>query len=297
MRCHLHYLTGRAEERLTFDLQREIAAPHGLHRPAGKRGVERFMKHYFLVAKDVGDLTRIFCAALEEQQPSASRGSRLAALGRSRAAQARRLSPSTGERLDVADDRRLQARPGRPDPRCSTSPQEHDLDIHPTALRLVTQIAAPDRSATAQRSRGEPPVPGDPDLAQGPGDDAAAHERGRRVRPLHPRFRPRRRADAVRHVPRLHGRRAHASARSASCTQIESGTLKDDHPLATDDDARASCRGRVLYLAMLLHDIAKGRGGDHSRAGRRGRAAARPAARAVAPRRPRQSPGWCATTC
>ena len=28
-------------------------------------GVERLMKRYFLVAKDVGDLTRIFCTSLE----------------------------------------------------------------------------------------------------------------------------------------------------------------------------------------------------------------------------------------
>ena len=34
----------------------------------GSRGVERFMKHYFLVAKDVGDLTRIFCAASKTSQ-------------------------------------------------------------------------------------------------------------------------------------------------------------------------------------------------------------------------------------
>ncbi len=32
------------------------------------KDVERFMKHYFLVAKDVGDLTAILCAALEDQQ-------------------------------------------------------------------------------------------------------------------------------------------------------------------------------------------------------------------------------------
>ena len=31
----------------------------------GLRAVERFMKHYFLVAKDVGDLTTILCSALE----------------------------------------------------------------------------------------------------------------------------------------------------------------------------------------------------------------------------------------
>src|SRR5436190_17455326 len=65
VRCHLHYLAGRAEERLTFDLQAEIGGRMGYTDHAGTRGVERFMKDYFLVAKDVGDLTRIFCAILE----------------------------------------------------------------------------------------------------------------------------------------------------------------------------------------------------------------------------------------
>ena len=35
---------------------------------SGLSAVERFMKHYFLVAKDVGDLTAIVCAALEARQ-------------------------------------------------------------------------------------------------------------------------------------------------------------------------------------------------------------------------------------
>ncbi len=67
VRCHLHYLTGRAEERLSFDVQPELAKRLGYTDPSLHRAVERFMRSYFLVAKDVGDLTRIFCAALEEQ--------------------------------------------------------------------------------------------------------------------------------------------------------------------------------------------------------------------------------------
>jgi len=67
IRCHMHFLTGRAEERLSFDLQRDIAARLGYDDRVGMRSVERFMKHYFLMAKDVGDLTLIICAALEEQ--------------------------------------------------------------------------------------------------------------------------------------------------------------------------------------------------------------------------------------
>ncbi len=67
VRVHLHYLVGRAEERLSFDVQPELAPRLGFTGDNPRRAVEAFMRDYFLVAKDVGDLTRIFCAALEEQ--------------------------------------------------------------------------------------------------------------------------------------------------------------------------------------------------------------------------------------
>src|SRR5215218_6445415 len=68
VRCHLHFATGRAEERLGFDLQRQIAQRIGMSGRQGLSAVERFMKAYFLVAKDVGDLTAIVCAELEARQ-------------------------------------------------------------------------------------------------------------------------------------------------------------------------------------------------------------------------------------
>src|SRR5438309_2090146 len=68
VRCHMHFLAGRAEERLSFDTQRDIAVRLGYTEHPGLRDVERFMKHYFLIAKDVGDLTAILCAELEDQQ-------------------------------------------------------------------------------------------------------------------------------------------------------------------------------------------------------------------------------------
>ncbi|EPG43739.1 [protein-PII] uridylyltransferase, partial [Brucella ovis IntaBari-2009-88-3] len=68
VRCHMHFATLKAEERLSFDIQPEIAQRLGYTAHPGQNYVERFIKHYFLVAKDVGDLTRIICAALEEQQ-------------------------------------------------------------------------------------------------------------------------------------------------------------------------------------------------------------------------------------
>src|SRR6476619_5545396 len=68
VRCNLHFYSGRAEERLSFDLQREIAVRLGYTSHPGMQDVERFMKHYFLIAKDVGDLTAILCARLEERE-------------------------------------------------------------------------------------------------------------------------------------------------------------------------------------------------------------------------------------
>src|SRR6187549_3764413 len=68
VRCHMHFVMKRAEERLSFDIQREIAVRLGYTAHPGMRDVERFMKHYFLVAKDVGDLTAILCAGLEERE-------------------------------------------------------------------------------------------------------------------------------------------------------------------------------------------------------------------------------------
>src|SRR5579871_1156798 len=68
VRVRLHYLVNRAEERLSFDVQPSLAAQLGyVDAEKPRRAVEAFMRAYFLVAKDVGDLTRIFCAALEEQ--------------------------------------------------------------------------------------------------------------------------------------------------------------------------------------------------------------------------------------
>src|SRR5690606_38044972 len=57
VRCNLHFIVKRADDRLTFDIQQEMAERMGYADRRGMLGVERFMKRYFLVAKDVGDLT------------------------------------------------------------------------------------------------------------------------------------------------------------------------------------------------------------------------------------------------
>ena len=59
VRFHLHYVAGRAEERLTFDLQPVVGARMGYTRHGRQDGVERFMRHYFLTAREVARLTRV----------------------------------------------------------------------------------------------------------------------------------------------------------------------------------------------------------------------------------------------
>ena len=67
VRCHLHFISNRDNEVLTFDKQLELASRLGYAKRPGQKDVERFMKHYFMTAKEVGNLTRIVCASLEKK--------------------------------------------------------------------------------------------------------------------------------------------------------------------------------------------------------------------------------------
>jgi [protein-PII] uridylyltransferase len=143
VRCNMHFLTGRAEERLSFDIQREIAVRLGYTEHPGLRDVERFMKHYFLTAKDVGDLTAILCAGLEERQAKpAPVLSRVVA----RLRPARGPKKLTGTDDFVIDNNRIniaRADVFRRDPvnliRMFSLAQKHNLAMHPEAMRTATR--------------------------------------------------------------------------------------------------------------------------------------------------------------
>ncbi|MDC3088839.1 nucleotidyltransferase domain-containing protein, partial [Alphaproteobacteria bacterium] len=67
VRCHLHYRANREDDRLAMDAQLEIAKSMNFKNTITHKDVERFMKRYFLATKTVGNLTRIFCAAIETE--------------------------------------------------------------------------------------------------------------------------------------------------------------------------------------------------------------------------------------
>jgi len=261
VRCHLHYLAGRAEERLTFDMQTEIGAAMGYADRPGARGVERFMKHYFLVAKDVGDLTRIFCAILEIDQKGKSRLSWLR-WGQTR----RRLDGFAvdGDRLTIPSEDLFKK-----DPvaliRLFHVAQEHDLDIHPRALLAATQSLRlvdaklrenPEANRlfleilTSRKS---------PEIALRRMNEAGVFGRfipdfGRVV------------AQMQYDMYHVYTVDEHTMFAIGILHQIETGQLKDELPVASAMMPTLVSR-RALYLATLLHDIAKGRGGDHSELG------------------------------
>ena len=154
VRCHLHFLTGRAEERLSFDVQREMARRLGYTSHPGLRDVERFMKHYFLVAKDVGDLTRIFCAALEEHH-----GKTAPVLNRLFGLPARRRRTIPGSTDFVVDNDRINSADEKVfarDPvnliRLFHLADRYDLAFHPDAMQQVVALAPPDRRGPARES-------------------------------------------------------------------------------------------------------------------------------------------------
>lgn len=261
MRCTLHWLTGRAEERVTFDVQPEIALRMGYKHHAGTQRVERLMKHYYLVAKDVGDLTRIFCAAIEAEQKRPSRFSLAGLLRRRRDIDGFQLE---SDRLTVDDEKVFKKDPVKI-LRLFHVAQQHGIDIHPKALRAVRRsLRLIDNklreNVEANRLFVEMLTsPNDPETTLKRLNEAGVFGRfvqdfGRVVAQMQYDMYHVYTVDehTIRAIGLLHG--------------IEQGKHRQDHPLSSEIVHKVLSR-RVLYLAVLLHDIAKGRGGDHSELG------------------------------
>jgi [protein-PII] uridylyltransferase len=269
IRCNLHFLTGRADEKLTFDLQPDLAQRLGFTGRAGMLAVERLMKRYFLVAKDVGDLTRIFCTSLEfnHGKPLDMVGMALAPFRRGRKA-------IKGEPALVVDSGRLNvAVPGafESDPRnlvrCFLVAGRLDLLFHPDAikeirrsLRLIDADLRADREVNAWfleiltspktverilRQMNESGVLG-----------RFVPEFGKIVALM--QFNMYHHYTVDEHLIRAVGVMA----------EIANGGLKDQLPL-THELLPHLHDVRLLYVALFLHDIAKGRPEDHSDAGAR----------------------------
>ncbi|TCS64927.1 UTP--GlnB (protein PII) uridylyltransferase GlnD [Varunaivibrio sulfuroxidans] len=259
VRCHLHYLADRPEEIISFTYQSTLAERMGYTDRAGSRGVERFMKHYFLVAKDVGDLTRVLCAVLEEGLKSQPGRFSLPSFSfRKRNVEGFRLD---GNRLTIGDAADLQSHPIKL-LSLFRAAQKFTHDIHPDAMRMVVQnLKRIDKVLRADAAANKVFL----DILCDEKDPVTAlkwlNEAG-----VLGRFIP----DFGRVVAQMQYDMYHVytvdehTIRAIEIlSKIERGLLGDDHPVSTNVIGHLQSR-RVLYLAVFLHDIAKGRGGDHS---------------------------------
>ena len=270
VRCHMHFVTGKAEERLHFDIQREIAERLDYTSHPGLSGVERFMKHYFLIAKDVGNLTRIFCAALEEEQAKHVPGFNRLLLGFSR--RRRKLAGTAdfivdNHRINVADEQVFERDPVNL-VRLFWFADKHGLEYHPDALKLLTRsLRLVDRTLrrdpeanrlfldilTSDRN---------PELNLRRMNEAGV------LGKLIPDFG---KIVAMMQFSMYHHYTVdeHLLRCIGVLAEIERGNGEKVHPLAHSLMPALKKRREVLYVALLLHDIAKGRLEDHSVAGAR----------------------------
>ncbi|WP_434058478.1 [protein-PII] uridylyltransferase [Coralliovum pocilloporae] len=264
VRCHMHFVTGRPEERLSFELQRELAPRLHYTAHAGLKDVERFMKHYFLTAKTVGDLTRVLCASLEEQHVKPTPG--LNTLIRPFRRKRRGIKGVQdfvieNGRLTVADDDVFKR-----DPvnllRLFQIAEKNNLAFQPHVLRLVSNslklikadvrkdpeanrifldiLCSPENGEITLRRMNETGVLG-----------RFVPEFGKIVAMM--QFNMYHHYTVDEHLLRSIG----------VLTEIDREKLEAEHPLSHSlmpDLADPT----ILYVALFLHDIAKGRPEDHS---------------------------------
>ncbi|MCE8007584.1 [protein-PII] uridylyltransferase [Aestuariivita sp.] len=271
VRAHLHLTAGRPVEMLTFDMQVEVAARLGYEDRAGRRGVERFMQDYFRHATAVGDLTRIFLSDLEathvKSEPLLER------IFRRRP----RVKPGYAvvhNRLNIADPQTFLG-----DKLNILRVFEEGLRtgmlIHPDAMRLVrANLDLIDEDMRNDKEARRIFL----DLLLKHGNPERALRRMNELGVLSaliPEFEP---IVAMMQFNMYHSYTVdeHIIQCIAQLAKIEKGELIEDLPVASGI-LKEGINRKVLYVALLLHDIGKGRSEDHSQLGAR-------IARVVAPR-------------
>jgi [protein-PII] uridylyltransferase len=257
-RCHLHYVTGRPTDVLTFDLQVEVAARMGYRDMAGRRAVEHFMQDYFRLATRVGELTRVFLTELEARH--AKREASLFGIFKL----TKRVK--AGYKL-------VQGRIDVVDPKAFLQDKLNLLRVFEEALRTkyllhpnVMRVVAANLDLIDDDMRDDPEAQRIfLDLLLKHGNPERALRRMNELGVLAafiPEF------EAIVAMMQFnvyhHYTVDEHIIQTISClAQIERGELVEELPVASGI-LKAGVNRRVLYVALLLHDIGKGRPEDHS---------------------------------
>ncbi|MFT5629245.1 MAG: [protein-PII] uridylyltransferase [Gammaproteobacteria bacterium] len=258
VRCHLHLLTKRPMDQLTFDMQVDVAARMGYKDGGGRRAVEHFMQAYFRRATQVGELTRIFLTA---QEAAHTKPAPMLERFFKRRKKAKPPYAILQNRITVADVDAFLA-----DPLNLLRIFEEALRtgtlLHPDAMRLLSaNLHLID--ADVQSSKVAAKLFLDTMLKHG------NPERGlRRMNELGilgafiPEFAP---IVAMMQFNMYHHYTVdeHTIQCISHLAQIEREELIEELPVASSI-LKGGINRRVIYVALLLHDIGKGRPDDHS---------------------------------
>lgn len=255
VRNALHYRAGRRDDRLTFQYQLDIAAEFGYKDRAAMRGVEQFMRRYYQVTRQVSNLSWIFLRKYQEEYRSLYWWNR------------RPLEDCFhlhGDKVVVIDPEAFRQNPVRLIKLFEVG-QRHLKSIHPDTLRLVSRDLG-----LIDRAFRKNPVVSSLFVKMLNGERAVAWvlrrmnisgvlgrylpEFGRIIgQPQHDLF----------HIYTVD---EHTILAVEALRHIKAGKFSVELPICTGLMAQLDYNERgsiILYLAVLLHDIAKGQGGDH----------------------------------
>ena len=259
VRAHLHTIAKRGEDRLTFDLQREVAARMNYADRPGKSAVERFMQFYFLQVKHVGHLTGVFLSHIEEETQERSRISEFfSALKPAKTidgypVQAGKIAAPSDDWFEQDPVRLLEV---------FAIAEREGLEVHPATIRIARRDSGLIDAKVRRDKRANELFL---EILSGHRDPETVlrwlNEAGvfGRFVPDFGKVNAQMQFDMYHHYTVDE----HTIRAIGLLSEIERGKLKDDHPLATEMVPLIKNR-RALYVSVLLHDIAKGRGGDHS---------------------------------
>ncbi|MHC0052415.1 [protein-PII] uridylyltransferase [Actibacterium sp. D379-3] len=258
VRCHLHLIAGRAMDQLTFDMQVEVAERLGYTDHGGRRAVEHFMQDYFRHATHVGELTRIFLTAMEARHVKSE--PMLTGLFRRRK-KAKAGYEIVQNRLSVADeatffDDRLNIL------RIFEEALRTGTLIHPNAMRLISanlHLIDDDMRNDKEAQRIFL------DLLLKHGNPERALRRMNELGALAafiPEFEP---ILAMMQFNVYHHYTVdeHTIQCISVLAQLERDELIEPLPVVSRI-LKEGVNRKVLYVALLLHDIGKGRPEDHS---------------------------------
>lgn len=260
VRCHLHYRAKREDDRLAMDAQLEIASAMNFKNTSTHKDVERFMKRYFLATKAVGNLTRIFCAEIESEF---NKPLRINFLSFKKKLNVEPFSIEVG-RLFAKNKEILSENPINILKLFHIS-HEKNIDIHPKTIRQVTSLISLINYEVRNDFQANKLFLDILTSEKDPSRTLRAMNESNVLGKFLPEFQ---KIVCLMQFDMYHSYTVdeHTLFTISNLHSLKNGNFKSFAPLASEIISQINSY-RCLFVAMLLHDIAKGKKGDHSENG------------------------------